>query len=43
MSMYMYVRVLCIRQVPQTREVKVNWVRPGVVVHESEQVSESRS
>ena len=28
----------CDAQVPSTREVKVNWVRPGVVVHESEQV-----
>ena len=36
--MYVCVRVLFIRQVPQTREVKVNWVRPGVVIHELEQV-----
>ncbi len=28
----------CDAQVPSTREVKVNWVRPGTVVHESEQV-----
>jgi hypothetical protein len=30
--------ITCDAQVPSTREVKVNWVRPGTVVHESEQV-----
>jgi hypothetical protein len=41
---YLFVRVVFLRghhfdaQVPSTREVKVNWVRPGTVVHELEQV-----
>jgi hypothetical protein len=26
-------------QVPRVQHVKVNWVRPGVVVHESQQVT----
>ena len=43
-SVHLFVRVVFLRghrcdaQVPSTREVKVNWVRPGTVVHESEQV-----